>query len=71
MGREGKKQIKVLIGKLRRQGWTVEVTRGSTHWKAVSPGGDRVNFSFSPSDRNAPKAIMRDLKRVGFDPDAG
>lgn len=70
MGNEAQKQVRELVRKLRQKGWTVEVGRGSTHWKAYSPEGERVTFSFSPSDRNAIKAIMRDLKRAGYDLDA-
>lgn len=70
MANDSQKRIRELVGKLRRAGWTVEIAKGSTHWRAVSPDGKRVNFSWSPSDRNAFKAIKRDFKRVGFDPDA-
>jgi hypothetical protein len=62
----------VIAGKrLRRaalaQGWRVEMG-GNGHWKFTPPDRRKriVIASNSPSDRQAERAVLRDLQRSGF-----
>lgn len=51
--------------KLARQlGWLIENRRGHEYWSG--PSGVRVCVSSSPSDRNAGRAALRDLRRAGL-----
>ena len=62
-----KKDVQLLIKKARKQGWTVEVTRGS-HLKWLSPDGEGGPYfsSSSPSDHRAIKNMEKDLARRGL-----
>jgi hypothetical protein len=46
----------------RQRGWTV--TQGRKHYRLTHPNGAVVTTSVTPSDRNAPKRIAADLRRV-------
>ena len=49
----------------RKLGWTIESVRGHEHWTPPD-GGPRVIVSSSPSDGNAWKQALRDLRRAGL-----
>jgi len=59
------KELNVLIKQARQQEWSVELTNGG-HWKWVSPLGDIVFTSQTPSDPRAIANIKRDLRTRGF-----
>lgn len=49
----------------RKLGWCIESRQGHEHW--MSPdGATRIVVSSSPSDRNAARAALRDLKKAGL-----
>jgi len=60
-----RKDFQSLLRKLRKQGWRVGPTKGG-HLYAVPPeGGQKVYFSFSPSDRRAIANARAFLRRRG------
>lgn len=61
-----KKDIRALVRKLRRQGWTAEI-RKSGHWRLTSPGGDAITCAASPSDSHAYANVRSDARRLGAD----
>ncbi len=48
----------------RRLGWTITNRNGHEYW--CPPSGGRVTVSSSPSDRNAGKQALRDLRKAGL-----
>lgn len=62
------KELKPLIKRAERAGWTVTRTRGD-HLKWLRPEGGMPYFSSStPSDRRAITNIEKDLTRMGLAP---
>jgi len=60
------KDVKALMRRAEKQGWTVTRTRGC-HLKWVSPVGGTPYFSSStPSDKRAIANMTRDLERRGL-----
>lgn len=60
------KDVKALIKKAEKQGWSVERTRGH-HLRWTGPVDDRPYFSSAtPSDKRAIMNITRDLRRRGL-----
>lgn len=61
------KDLKPLIRQARKQGWTVEDTRGGGKLKWISPRGGVPYFSSkTPSDRRAIHNISADLTKRGL-----
>jgi len=59
------KDLNKLLREANKQGWkTFQVNNGHIKW--VSPVGDILFSSFSPSDINAIKQIKRQLLANGF-----
>jgi len=54
---------KKIFKTIKRQGWIVE--QGRKHFKLTGPDGRSISASTSPSDGNALKQLMRDLRRHG------
>ena len=50
----------------RRQGWTIERARRNSHEHWRSPEGALVVVSCSPSDGNAHRQALRDLRKAGL-----
>lgn len=59
------KEMRTLIKQAEAQGWEVSM-RAAGHLKWVSPNGDTVFTSRTPSDRRAVKKITKDLRLRGF-----
>jgi len=59
------KELGELIADAEEQGWVVS-RRANSHLKWVSPGGEVVFSSASPSDPRAVSNIKRDLFRYGL-----
>lgn len=59
------KQLASLAKEAQAQGWSITPTK-SSHYKWVSPAGNVVITSGTPSDGRAIKNITRDLKIAGF-----
>lgn len=59
------KEIKRIVRKLLANGWTKEQGK---HNKLRSPEGKLVSYSMSPSDGNAHRAFLRDIRRAHSDP---
>jgi hypothetical protein len=65
------KDLKPLIKRAKKAGWTVEPGRKSSHLKWVRPAGGMPYFSSStPSDGRAVHNIESDLVKMGL-PKAG
>jgi len=60
------KEIRQLLKRLEKQGWRI-VRNGGKHFKAYSPNPahEMLTISNSPSDKNAIKQILRQLKKMG------
>jgi len=56
-----------ILDALRRQGWKVEKTGGG-HWRCIPPDPTKriVRLASTPSDVNAVKQMIRDLRKSGF-----
>jgi hypothetical protein len=64
-----KKDVAKILKKAEQQGWRVEDV--GRRFKCYSPDGRTlVTVSKTPSSQNAVRAIVNDLKKGGFDPDA-
>ena len=59
------KDLAQLIKKAKKQGWVVEPTKGN-HLRWISPNGDVVTSSKTPSDRMTIMCTRLDLKRRGY-----
>lgn len=55
--------IRVLLRRLRRQGFTVRVG-GSGHHRVTSPAGDTITIAATPRS-SALHQVRRDLRRIG------
>lgn len=64
-----KRSILSLLHELQRQGW--QVRRGSKHYVVYPADKTKRCFtiSVSPSDRNAERQIMRELRMSGYEPE--
>jgi predicted RNA binding protein YcfA (HicA-like mRNA interferase family) len=60
-----RKEMREVIRRAQRQGWTITQT-GGDHLKWVSPSGSVVFCSSTPSDRRAMKNHTSMLRRHGF-----
>ena len=49
----------------RKLGWSITNRNGHEYWSPPE-GGRRVLVSSSPSDRNAGRAALRDLRKAGL-----
>lgn len=58
------KDIKALVRRLVRQGWTATILR-SGHWRLTNPDGGAMVCSMSPSDRHAVKNARSDARKLG------
>lgn len=56
--------LRILVRRLRRQGWTAEITKGG-HRRFTSPEGEVVFGPFSPSDHRAIRNMVARLRRAG------
>ena len=56
-----------ILRRLQEQGFKVSLTRKS-HIRVVAPNGNVRCGPGSPSDHRAYKNLLRDLKRIGFEP---
>lgn len=63
------KVIKELIKELRRQGWSVELSKRSGHYKACSPekGVGPVFIASTPSEYRSTKNVTSELRKRGAD----
>lgn len=61
-----KRDLQDVLRKLREQGWTVTLTKGS-HWRCAAPGGGLYFTGSTPSDYRGIKNMKSDLKRMGAD----
>jgi predicted RNA binding protein YcfA (HicA-like mRNA interferase family) len=60
-------QIRDITKEAKRQGWTIEWTKGKqAHLVFISPAGRKVFFSGSPSDMRSHHRLMIKLRRHGF-----
>lgn len=59
------KNMKKLKKEAEEQGWTVEVTK-KNHLKWISPDGDSVITSSTPSEYRGQKNFLSSLRRRGF-----
>ena len=57
------KQGRVIVQRLRREGWSVEITSGN-HVKLTHPGGGVVIASLTSSDRFAWRRLERNIAQV-------
>ena len=49
----------------RKLGWTITNNHGHEHW--LTPDGNtKITVSSSPSDRNAGRQALRDLRKAGL-----
>ncbi len=62
-----RKRLQDLIKIAISEGWVVELKPRSSHYKWVSPRGEIVFTSSTPSDRRALERIQSDLRRSGLD----
>jgi predicted RNA binding protein YcfA (HicA-like mRNA interferase family) len=63
----GKKDMQQLARKAEKQGWVIEISKG-THMKWTSPAGEKVFSSYSPSDHRAIQNTIRELRKKGYEP---
>ena len=49
----------------RKLGWTIENVRGHEHWSPPD-SSVRITVSSSPSDRNAGRQALRELRKAGL-----
>lgn len=49
----------------RKLGWTIQNKNGHEYWTPPH-GGRTITVSSSPSDRNAGRAALRDLRKAGL-----
>ena len=73
MSDENRKPIRTLYREypnikeaIKKQGWRVEVTKGS-HIKFIAPDGSCMFASGTPSDHRARKGMLADLRRRGLE----
>lgn len=59
------KEIEKLARKAKKQGWTVEITRGN-HLKFVPPGGGRPVFGGLTSCQVGVKKFSSQLRKAGL-----
>jgi predicted RNA binding protein YcfA (HicA-like mRNA interferase family) len=58
------KELNAAARAARRAGWSITNRHGHEYWR--SPDGKRVTVSSSPSDGNAYKNALRDLRKAGL-----
>ena len=61
-----KKLMQDAIAELTAQGWRDE-GRGGKHGSLVHECGARIQYACTPSDRNAPKMMLRRARAVLFE----
>jgi len=59
------KEIKYLIQRAQRQGFTVRQTK-SGHYQVKGPAGGLTHLPSTPSDRRAVNNSLAELKRMGY-----
>jgi hypothetical protein len=60
------KDIRQLVGKLRRQGWAAVIAR-SGHWRLTTPSGEQMTCAYSPKGDRALRNARQDARRLGAD----
>ncbi len=62
-----RKDLKNLRRLAEDQGWTVELTRQSGHWRFTSPDGATYTTGSTPSDGRGLLNLTTDLRKLGLD----
>ena len=62
--------VRALVRKLCKQGFSVELTKGG-HLRVTNPAGQHINIANTPSDARSIRNLSARLKRdLGYDPHA-
>lgn len=61
-----KKDIRQMVQKLCKQGWTAELRR-SGHWRLPNPAGRWMTCAWSPKGNNALQKARQDARKLGAD----
>lgn len=61
-----KKDIRQLIRRLCRQGWTAQL-RASGHWRLTNPAGEWMTCALSPRGNRAYVRARQDARKLGAD----